>query len=372
MNDTITDSEIIFKAISGSTLYGLDGPGSDVDFRGVACPSFKALLSPFKRFETKVSHDGDDEEIHSLEKIVNLASQCNPNVIELLFVPDRFVVKTSPAWKVIQDHRDDFLSREAQFRFQGYAVAQILKAEKHRRYLTNSVPVRPTREEFGLITGREIKRDQFIAFMAILDKNLFGQIPCWQELQREHRSLLYEELAGLCAMYAENIGLTAPDKDKRYSVEIDEDLKLQKANYLGFSSDFIDVAKREKRYYSALGEFNAYNSWKANRNEKRAIMEAKVGYDTKNISHTLRLLHMALEIGTGKGVIPDRRGIDDDFLKSIKFDGAMSYEEIMTYVDQLKVKISDAFAVSSLPLHPDRDKIEDLYLQAINIHYGRQ
>jgi len=365
-----TDNDLIFKAISGSTLYGLSGPDSDVDYRGCIVPPLKAILSPFKRFETKVSHDGDDEEIHSLEKIINLASQCNPNVIELLFVPDKYVVRTSPAWKVIQDNRDGFLSREAEFRFKGYAIGQIIKNDRHRRYLLNPPDHKPIREEFGLISGREIKKDQFIAFMAILDKNLFGQIECWQELTREQRSLLYEELAGLCAIYAENIGLTAPDKEDRYSVEIDEDLKLQKANYLGFSSDFIDVAKREKRYYSALGEYNAYEKWKATRNEKRAALEARFLYDSKHISHTLRLLHMALEIGGGKGVIPDRRGIDDDFLKSIKFDGAMKYEEIMSYVDDLKIKISNAFAVSSLPLHPDRDKIEDLYMIAITTHYG--
>ena len=370
MNFDLTDEHIIFKTIAGSTLYGLEGEGSDRDYRGVCLPPFEVMMSPFKRFETKIDHSKDDEETHTLEKVINLAAQCNPNVIELLFVPEEFIVKTTPTWGIIREQRDSFISKEAEFRFKGYAAGQVKRAALHRLYLINSPTHRPTREEFGLIEGKQIKKDQFIAFMAVLDKNLFGQIPTWQDLTREERSIVFDGMSDLCAIYAENVGLTALEKEDRYSSEIEEDLKLQKANYLGFSSDFIEVAKREKKYYSALGKYNSYETWKASRNPKRAEMEAKFGYDAKHLSHTIRLLHMALEIGEGKGVIPNRKGIDDDFLKSIKFHGAMKYEDIMDYVEKLRDKITAAFKASSLPQNPDRARLEGVYLTAINKHYG--
>lgn len=351
---------IIFKTIAGSKLYGLDGPNSDTDYRSVCLPPLKIITSPFLKFETKIDHEIDDEETHTLEKVIHLASQCNPNVIELLYVPDEYIITSTWQWETIRTNRDLFLSKEAEFRFKGYAIGQLLRAERHRRWLIDPPKAEPVRSDFGLVSGREIPKDQFIAFMAILDKNLFGQIPQWQFLTREQRSLLYEELAKLCFLYNENLR-----KEDRYSVDIEEDLKLDSANYLGFGSDFIEIAKREKRYYSALGEWKSYQKWLADRNPDRAQLEAKFGYDTKHISHTLRLLHMANEIAIFKCVYPDRRNRDADFLKDIKFRGIWSFEQIADYVEKLKVAITESYQESTLPVNADRNKIADIYYNDI-------
>ncbi len=366
-----TDNHIIFKTIAGSTLYGLQGPDSDTDYRGVYLPDYTTLMSPFKKTETKIDHSGDDEELHSLGKVISLAAQCNPNIIELLFVPDRFIVKTTPTWEIVRENRELFLSKEAEFRFKGYAVSQMHRVCLHKKYLDNPIISKPTREEFGLVAGKEIKKDQFQAFMSILDKNTFGQIPTWNELTREERGLIFDEIAGICVLYADNLGLIPLGDEERYSYDIETDIKLQNAKNLGFSDDFIEVAKREKKYYSALSQYNSYQTRKKDRNPKRAELEAKFGYDAKHVSHTMRLLHMALEIGEGKGVIPDRRGIDDDFLKSIKFEGAMKYDDILGYVETLKNKITAAFKASNLPQQSDRKKLEEIYLKAVQTYYGK-
>ena len=162
------EKSTMFLTLHGSHAYGLNTPESDYDFRGVACPPVKIFTSPFSNFEQSQgahdfvediakkhlpnygpSDDVDDCTIFSIQKFVKLASDCNPNIIELLFMPQRCVLKSSRAWEHLESFKDDFVSLKAKFTFSGYAFAQLKRIKNHKKWV-DAKPVKPNREDFGL------------------------------------------------------------------------------------------------------------------------------------------------------------------------------------------------------------------------------
>ena len=75
-------SNIILLGLGGSHAYGTNVEGSDVDIRGIALNSKKDILCghQFKQ----VVHEATDTTIYSINKIIDLLSNCNPNTIEIL------------------------------------------------------------------------------------------------------------------------------------------------------------------------------------------------------------------------------------------------------------------------------------------------
>ena len=73
---------IIILGLGGSHAYGTNNENSDLDVRGVATHSAEDILTR-KGFE-QVTNEATDTTVYSLEKIINLLSNCNPNTIEIL------------------------------------------------------------------------------------------------------------------------------------------------------------------------------------------------------------------------------------------------------------------------------------------------
>ena len=71
-------NNIILLGLGGSYAYGTNNENSDLDIRGVATHSSEDILTR-KGFE-QVVNEATDTTIYSLEKIVNLLSNCNPNL----------------------------------------------------------------------------------------------------------------------------------------------------------------------------------------------------------------------------------------------------------------------------------------------------
>lgn len=79
--------------------------------------------------------------IFELRKFVSLAKECNPNIIELLFVDESDVLLETPWWARVGEQRELFLSKRAKFTFSGYAMAQLKKIRGHNRWLNDPQPV---------------------------------------------------------------------------------------------------------------------------------------------------------------------------------------------------------------------------------------
>lgn len=362
MHFDITEKDILYTVVAGSRLYGTNGPDSDTDYRSVCIAPLNIAWGINQKFESRdeMGKDGVDAVTYELGKFLKLASECNPNIIELLWVPlDKITFLDSTFQKFVLNNRQLFLSKRAEYTFKGYAHAQLKRITGHLKWLKNPPVGAPDRSSFGLPDVAVIKKDQFRAFLGMMERELFGRLPMWEALRREDHEILWTELDKILALWAEGRTLVP---DNRFSIEREDDLKFEMAAKMSVDSNFIEMAKAERDYYWALAQWDQYQSWLKERNAGRAVLEAKFGYDTKHAMHLFRLLRMAKEIARDGIINVDRTDIDADELRDIRFNGSIHYDELEVMAKKEEREVEEAFEKSSLPRQADLEKINKIYL----------
>lgn len=135
----------ILRGVVGSTALGTALEGTDDrDEMGVFIEprEFVCGLTPCEHYiqrdqpEGARSQPGDlDLTLYSLRKFCRLATQGNPSVIILLWIPNH-ITKTDRGQELV-DMREAFISRDSGQRFLGYLVAQKMKLKGERANTTN-------------------------------------------------------------------------------------------------------------------------------------------------------------------------------------------------------------------------------------------
>ena len=276
---------LIFQTLHGSRAYGLARPGSDTDIKGVIVGPARWYFgfSPApEQLELSADH------VHyELRKFMRLAAANNPSVLEVLFAHEddhRVVTKTGER---LLAARPTILSKRTADTFGGYALSQLSRIRRHRRWLLSPPSGAPTREAFGL-----------------------GSTPVLPKSELGAAEALRERAA----------------------------LELPKS--------FIAVLDRERRYRAAQKEWQQFRHWEKHRNPARAALEAAHGYDTKHAMHLVRLSRMAVEI-LETGQVHVRRD-DREELLAVR-DGAWSYDALIERSEGLRARIASAKERSSLP-----------------------
>lgn len=126
----------ILEGVVGSTAYGLNHAGSDIDKLAIHVAPVNDVLTfgLSKSQETQVSFK-PDRTSHDVGKYLRLVLNGNPTVTELLWLPE-YEVLAKEAWPLIQ-HRRAFLGADNIINaYGGYALQQInrSKKEKHLRH----------------------------------------------------------------------------------------------------------------------------------------------------------------------------------------------------------------------------------------------
>ena len=119
----------ILSVVVGSRAYGLDGPASDHDRRGV----FAAPTRLFWRLDKPPTHlDGprDEEFSWEIERFCTLAAQANPTVLEVLWSP--LLETITEDGRALRDARRAFLSRRVAETYGNYARDQLARVEARR------------------------------------------------------------------------------------------------------------------------------------------------------------------------------------------------------------------------------------------------
>jgi len=288
----------VFECISGSQLYGTASSESDVDCRGVFIASKKYFLG----FSGIEQIEPNAETVYfEIRKFFKLCLECNPNLIELLFVPPTKQLFSSRQWRRIVSSKEVFLSRKAARTFPGYAIAQLHRIKQHRNWLLHPIKKQPVRSDFGLPMEKTlVAKDQLNAYEELKARN----------------SIPYE-----------------------------------------LNPNFLELLEREKAFLNANREWNNYQKWLRERNPKRAVLEKQAGYDTKHASHLIRL------IGEGRELLltgcitfprPDAR-----LLRAI-IDGEFSYDQLMSMIGDSETVFREMSKQSQLPDGPDYERAEEL------------
>ena len=156
-------TDLIVAMVTGSHLYGTARVDSDLDVRGVCFSPREALLglTDFEQYlpsrQEAVAYSTEmfgrssgDVIIYALNKFFKLCLDANPNILELLFVPQSQLLATSATWDTIVNERDLFLSTKIIYTFAGYACSQLKRIQRHKRWLDNT-PEKPGPQDFGLV-----------------------------------------------------------------------------------------------------------------------------------------------------------------------------------------------------------------------------
>lgn len=303
--------KLIFSAITGSHLYGTALPDSDEDIRGVFIPTEEFYLGFLNKVE-QVESKKPDMVYWEISKFFKLCLDSNPNIVELLFIPEEYIINSSSQWSTILDNKNLFLSTKAKHTFSGYAVSQLHRIKQHREWLLNPPKTKPSRGDFGLPESNVVTKDQINA---------------------------YDEL-----------------------VSMGTPLKL--------TDNVLEALHKEKAYINAMRRWNNYKEWEKNRNQSRALLEKQFGYDTKHASHLVRLLDEGKELITSGKITFPRPNSEE--LLSIR-NGAYNYDELMDRVGGSDgTEIDNFLSVDSvLPHSPNRKKADELCITLIKERINR-
>lgn len=369
MNFNILNS-LSFLTIHGSQCYGMATPSSDLDIKGFCLPPPEVRNHLFNRFY-QIENNSDIKDkykslinplnpklesvVYSLEKFIRLATEVNPNIIEVLFVSPEHILECDKVGETLLNNRFLFLSRKAKYTFTGYAAAQLSKIQRHRQWLLKGDLVKPIREDFGL-KSESLK--QFEDVFRYIGK----QVETWNladyGLDESSRSDLHEKMWEIVYFLTKNKinWSNFPQQYKEASInKIQENLDLKE--------EICDLIKRELAYRCAKNDYESWLNWKNNRNPARAVIELKYGYDCKHASQLVRLHRVGYEILTTGNVIVKRP--DAEELLHIK-NGGWSYDKIIEYSESMEKKLDEAYQNSPLPHSVDKIKINDIYQKLIS------
>lgn len=308
---------IILLGLGGSHAYGTNVEGSDIDIRGVATQLPEDILTG-NRFD-QVIDEATDTTVYSLDKIISLLSNCNPNTIEILGLEPWQYIYVSDVGQALIDNRDMFLSKRAVNAFGGYANSQLRRLDnKAARDLSQS------QQEVHILHSIENATYDF-------PRKYFGY--------PEDSIRLYVDDA------------VNPEMDS----EIFMDVNLRRyplRDYKAMWSEMNNIVKD----YSKIGKRNAH-----------AIAHDKL---SKHMMHLVRLYLMCFDI-LENGKIITYRQKDHDFLMDIRNgkyldDDKQPTKEFYDIVDELNNKLGYWKEHSELPPNPDYKRI-DAFLEEVNL-----
>ena len=304
-------SRVVMITLGGSHAYGTDRPSSDLDIRGVAVNTPIDLLNGTD-FEQLVDTPTDTV-IYSLDKIIKLFCEANPNTIEMLGCRPEQYLHLTRIGELLLENKKLFLSQRAIYTFGGYANSQLRRMEN---------------------------KSSRLADQEHRERNILKSIEnAWIDLKRRHMPFAEDAIN----LYIDDAVTDTMDK------EIFMDIHLSHyplRDYSGLHSEIYNIVKD-------------YN--KNNHRNTNAITHDKLG---KHMMHLVRLYFMCFDI-LEKGEINTYRDKEHDLLVSIR-DGKFldaNKQPDDSFYDLLK-ELNDRFdyakANTILPEHVDMDKVREL------------
>lgn len=308
-------NNIILLGLGGSYAYGTNNENSDLDIRGVATHNAEDILTR-KGFE-QVVNEATDTTIYSLEKIVNLLSNCNPNTIEILGLEPWQYLYTGYIGQELIKNKDMFLSKRAVHSFGGYATAQL-------RRLSNKAV-------------RTVEQEQ-------REKHILASI---ENARYSYPDKYFNYPEDSIKLYIDK----AIQED--YDTEIFMDVNLKHYPLRDYKSMWSEMQNIVKDY-SKIGKRNS-----------KAIEHDKLG---KHMMHLIRLYLMCFDILEDGKIITYRKK-EHDFLMDIRNgkyldENKQPTKEFYDIVDEMENKLNYLKDHSPLPDNPDYKHINDFLYDA--------
>lgn len=311
LSQTHIDRKPCLVVFGESYAYGTNVETSDIDIRGIVPRTTKEILTGY---DHQVYEDGDtDTTFYTVDKFIDLASACNPNIIEMLGCEPDAYIYTSPIGEMLIDKKKIFLSQRCVDTFGGYAISQLRRLEN--------------------LTVREVE----------------------QSRKEEH---ILESIENASSKFLELYAQFPEDSLKLYiDKAVNEDLDTE---------IFMDV---NLKHYPLRDYANLWNELKSivssyNRLGKRNTRAKEHGKIGKHSMHLVRLYMMCIDILEKEEIITYRRD-EHDLLMDIRNGKYLTENnqvrpEFFEIVDSYQKKLEEAKKNTSLPPKVDKNTIETL------------
>lgn len=400
-DDIRKEGLLIYEYIRGSHAYGLQKPDgtSDIDTAGVYIEPNNQILGLGIDFQEQIEDETHDNVWFSLRKFMTMLLSSNPTVLESLFIPDDKVIYEHPIMTEIKKHRNLFVTKECFKPFMGYAKTQILKARGLNKKIVNPVTERLGPLDFAytfyLQGSTKIKnwleyrglKQQYCGLVHISNMHdVYGVYYDWgNHFLNEGISIYdveedYYSYDGIAESDLYKMGRFLIQYTKEHSIlsafsyinsepigyrgMIGEDglsNELRLSSVSKGETPICHMSYNKDGYTAHCRDYKDYQDWVKFRNPERYKENKEKDFDRKNMSHSVRLMHMVIEIARTGQVNVDRTNIDRDFILNIRL-GNSTYDELISYLDSKKAEMEEAMEKSSLPEKIDVNLVNDLLI----------
>jgi len=337
---------LVFRCIAGSRAYGTAHEHSDTDIRGVfilPALDYLAMETP----PSQISDTKGDTVYFNLKRILELAGQANPNILELLYSPQDCILYQHPAIDPLFQKRGMFMTRKVQDTYIGYARAQIKKASGQNKWVHRPQPeAPPSREKFCwfLPLHDPVKRLQAVPMIQSGIELANCRATAVSHFPHLYRLFDYSGQAGEGVFRNGKIicGTVPGDEAERRLLGL-----------FFYNDAEYQQARRDHRHYW---------HWKKHRNSKRWQTQetGEIDYDAKNMMHTFRLLKSGIHILNTGSPLVRFEGDDLDLLKRI-LRGEFSYESLLERAEKLMDTIQSGSEKSRLPADVPPVEVDRLF-----------
>lgn len=372
IKDLRENGMILFEGIVGSQAYGIATPTSDVDTKGVFIQPLDSILG--FGYQEQVSDTKNDHTFYEIRRFLELMKTNNPNILELLSLPEECILIKDPLFDLILDRKNEFITKLCDKSFGGYAVEQIKKARGLNKKIVKKIIERKGVLDFCFVPHKQgsIPVLEYLSMPIETDNSMTNIRKRWKAKHGEISEGFDQKNYGLVAipymrftygayyMPGKAKGIVSdPDKSNDVSLTSIEDKNAEPWFVMIFNKD---------AYSTHCREYRETQEWDKNKNPHRFAdnMAHGKGYDGKNLAHCHRLLDMAIEIGEGKGIIVKRQNREQ--LLSIRA-GLYEYDDLIKEAEMKIRKVDEVFANCALPEKVDSEMVNELLLEIRKKHY---
>lgn len=313
---------LIFHCEFGSVVYGTSVPTSDKDYKGIYLPEPNELIlqrvKPVIVQNTKSDErakntkDDIDSEAFSYQQFLRLLTEGQTPILDMLFVPEKHILKTSHFFEVIKENRHKLINRRVAS-FVGYCQTQAAK--------------------YGIKGSRIAAVRKSLELISIFPET--------------HRLLTHKYVLD------ELVNANSNDKLIQY-------VQCKAPN--GLTETHLEVCNRKFPLHATVKYVKQILTKIFDEYGHRAkLAETNDGVDWKALYHAVRVAGEAKELLlTGEILFPRYNA---DLLLKIR-KGELPYKEVAELIEQGLDEIKEIEPKSILPLESDKELADRLVLEA--------